>query len=913
MPRPSWNDIVARAGKFADEWAGESYEKGEAQTFWTEFLELFGIDRRRTGGYFEYAVKLAGKKYGFIDMFLPGKLLVEQKSAGRDLGRAQGQALSYLDGIADHDLPAAVVACDFGTFQFFDLRSRVVTTFPLADLPKHVRLFSVLFDEPSIRVDEQLPVNRDAAERMAKLHQALYESGYVGHRLELLLVRLVFCHFADDAQIFEQGAFERFLRERTSRDGTDTGPWLAKLFEVLNTPVEERSKTLDEDLARFPYINGGLFAETTSMPDFDASMRFQLVLTCRPDWSLVSPAIFGSMFQGVMDLESRHDFGAHYTSEENILRVIKPLFLDNLYAEFEAIPDNKTRRKSLTAFHDKLAGLGFLDPACGCGNFLVIAYRELRRLEHRVLAELQQDRVTLTDVGDLLKVRVEQFSGIEILEFPALIAQTALWLTDHQMNLEASRRFGMHYSRIPLTDGAHIVCANALTTDWADVRAPADTHYVLGNPPFLGSRTMDRGQKAEVRAVAKGLREAGLLDFVIAWYLLADRYTALNPDIECSFVSTNSITQGEQPGIFWPGLLAAGQHINFAHRTFVWTNDAIGVAHVHCVVIGFSRKARTTKELYSYSDGKGDPILDLVDSINPYLLPGNEYVVGNRQNQISGAPAMAWGNMPADGGHLLLSAEERADLIAKEPSAEPWIVLCLGAREFINRKERYCLWLEGITPKQLRALPLIYERVSEVRKVREASARPELAATPQLFAQITQRPDRGFLLIPNHSSEKRPYVPMGFFDQGVVATNACIAVPDATLFDFGILTSRMHMDWLRVVGGRIKSDLRYSKDVVYNNFVFPAVSDAECNELAGLAQQILDARAAYPNDSLADLYDPNVMPADLWRAHQAVDQYVDALYSPAGFESASDRVARLLQLNEGLTKKEAAQLQANLV
>ncbi|GAA2085545.1 N-6 DNA methylase [Pseudolysinimonas kribbensis] len=896
MPRPAWNEITARAAKFAADWAGESYEKGEAQSFWTEFLALFDIDRRRAGGYFEYAVKLAGKKYGFIDMFLPGKLIVEQKSAGRDLGAAQGQALGYLDGIPDHDLPLRIVACDFQTFQLYDTETRAVSTFTLAELPKHVREFGFLVDEQALRVEEQSPVNREAAERMAKLHNLLYDSGYVGHNLELFLVRLVFCHFADDARIFEPSAFEKFIRNRTSLDGTDLGPRLGKLFEVLNTPIDKRSTMLDEDLAAFPYINGGLFSEVTGMPDFDQTMRMMLIQTCAPDWSQVSPAIFGSMFQGVMNEEARHDVGAHYTSEENILRVIKPLFLDALYEEFESVKESKPK---LSAFHDKLAGLGFIDPACGCGNFLVITYRELRRLEHRVLSAQMGTYVTLTDVGDLLKVRVEQMSGIEILEFPALIAQTALWLTDHQMNLEASARFGTHYARIPLTEGGHIVCTNALTVDWEDVRPADKTDYILSNPPFLGSRVMDKVQKAELRAVAGAVKDAGFLDYVAAWYIRADEVMAKNPSIQCALVSTSSISQGEQPGILWPRLLGRGEHINFAHRSFIWTNDARGVAKVHCVIVGFGRTERKVKQLFTYQDGKGEPVLDLVPSISPYLVPGGEFVVTNRQEQISGELKMVFGNMAADGGHLLLTREERDALIAEYPQTAAWIRTFQGADEFINRRPRYCLWLDGVSSGQIKAVPPVYERVREVREVREKSSRPQLANIPHLFAQRTQDPDQPFLLIPAHSSSRRLYVPLGFFEAGTVTSNSSLAIPNASLYHFGILTSTMHMDWMRAVCGRLKSDYRYSKDVVYNNFVFPNPTDQQRATLEHLAQVILDVRDRYASDSLADLYDDVVMPADLRSAHNVLDAYVDGMYNPPapGFSNASDRVQYLLDLN----------------
>ena len=899
MPRLAWNEITARAAKFATDWASETYEKGEAQSFWTEFLTVYGIDRRRTGGYFEYAVKLAGKKYGFIDMFLPGKLIVEQKSAGRDLTAAHGQALGYLDGIPDHDLPSRIVSCDFQNFQVYDTDTREVSTFTLAELPAHVREFGFLFDEQTLRIEEQSPVNREAAERMAKLHNLLYESGYLGHNLELLLVRLVFCQFADDAQIFEPGAFEAYLRNRTSVDGTDVGPRLGKLFEVLNTPPEKRSTVLDADLAAFPYINGGLFAEVTGMPDFDQTMRFMLIQTCVPDWSQVSPAIFGSMFQSVMDEDARHDIGAHYTSEENILRVIKPLFLDDLYEEFEAVKGTKPK---LTAFHDKIAGLGFLDPACGCGNFLVIAYRELRRLEHRVLSAQMGTSVTLTDVGDLLKVRVEQMSGIEILEFPALIAQTALWLTDHQMNLEASARFGTHYARIPLTEGGHIVCGNALTADWDDVRPADQTDYILGNPPFLGSRIMDKGQKSELREVARGFNQAGFLDFVAGWYILADKAMLKNPDIECALVSTSSIAQGEQPGILWPRLLGGGEHINFAHRAFQWTNDARGIAQVQCVVIGFSRNPRKVKQLFSYPDPKGEPVLDLVPSISPYLVPGDEYVVGNRQQQISGELKMAFGNMAADGGHLLLSQVERDDLVRAFPIAEPWVLPFVGSDELINNKVRYCLWLDQATAGQIKSVPPVYERVAKVRAEREKSARPQLADRPHLFAQITQTPDERVLVIPSVSSERRRYVPMGFLGPGVVVSNLALAIAHAELYHLGILTSELHMDWMRLVGGRLENRYRYSKDVVYNNFVFPTVEKKQRQRVEVLAQAILDARAAHSGESLADLYDEVVMPSDLRAAHRALDIYVDALYRTGGFVNAAERAKFLLDANEEVAR-----------
>jgi len=903
MVNVSWNSIRERAEDFAREWEGETYERGESQSFWTSFLEVFGINRRRAGGYFEYAVRLERGRTGFVDMFLPGKLLAEQKSAGRDLSRAQTQALRYLDGIADHDLPQSIVTSDFRTFQHLNLDTREVTNFGLVDLPKHVKLFAALVDEVSEKYTEQTPVNRKAAEQMAELHRSLDAAGYHGHQLSVLLVRLVFCLFADDSGIFESGSFQRYLTRRTNPDGTDTGPRLIKLFETLATPEKDRSTNLDEDLAAFRYVNGGLFSEHINTPDFDQTARFALVMACQLDWTAVSPAIFGAMFQGVMDETERHDLGAHYTSEENILRAIKPLFLDELYLDFAAAQQKKRagdRKKALDSLHDRIADLQFLDPACGCGNFLVIAYRELRRLEHKIVAAYLEG-TTLVDLDELLRVRVEQFAGIEIEEFPAQIASTALWLTDHQMNREASETLGTHYVRLPLTDGASIVRADALEIDWATVVDPNGLDYVLGNPPFLGSRTMDKAQKSQVRRIAQGIGQAGFLDYVTAWYLKTDKLMDANPAIQAAFVSTNSISQGEQPGILWKQLHRNGTRITFAHRTFRWRNGARGVAAVHCVIVGFGRSMPRERDLYYYPDITGEPVLHRTKSISPYLVPGTEYVVNNREEQISGAPRMAFGNMPADGGNLMLTALERDALLTVAPAAGDWILRAYGAKEFIQGIPRYCLWLAGVPLHKIRDVAAVYARVAHNRDVRAASSRPELADIPHLFAQRTQDPSRPFLIIPGVSSESREYVPMGFFETPAVATNACLAVEGADKALFAFLTSRLHMDWLRTVGGRLKSDFRYSKDVVYNNFVMPALTEEQHTRLTKLADAILDARAAESGATMAALYDPVTMPPALRAAHRAVDSYVDELYHPGGFQTADERVAHLLERHRILT------------
>jgi hypothetical protein len=894
MPRPAWNDIESQAAVFAASWAGESHERAEAQTFWSDFLALFGIDRRRHGGYFEYAVRLDAARRGFIDMFLPGKLLAEHKSAGRDLRRAQQQALDYLPGIPDAQLPEAIVVSDFATFQVLNLTSRQLVEFPLTDLPKHVREFAFLLDEETSSYVEESPVNRAAAEQMAALHDALRDTNYRDHKLRLFLVRLVFCNFADDARIFPRGAFEHYLRTRTREDGTDLGPLLGKLFETLNTPEQDRSRVLDADLAALPYINGGLFAEAIPMPDFDRALRAALLKPTEVDWSEVSPAIFGSMFQGVMSEVERHDLGAHYTSEQNILRAIGPLFLDDLYLEFDRVRTSPAR---LNAFHDKLAQIRVLDPACGCGNFLVITYRELRRLEHRVIDALQKGQPTLVDVRDLLKVAPEQMYGIELEEFPGLIARTALWLTDHQMNLEAGQSFGVAYTRIPLHEGAHIVEGNALTLDWNTVITPNHLTHIVGNPPFNGSRTMLAPQKAELRAVARGLREAGFLDYVAGWYIRAAEYVQQNKTIRFAFVSTNSLTQGEQPGILWSRLWELGCSIAFAHRTFRWRNDARGVAAVHCVIIGITAdRPGRARPLYSYLDIDEAPILTLVDRINPYLIDSADTdIARTRQTQISGELEMAFGNMAADGGNLILTADQAHDLLDQYPAAGEWVKPFIGAREFLQGGSRYCLWLDGVEPREIRAVPPVYDRVAANRAVRAASARPKLADVAQEFAQITQQPEQPFLLIPRHSSENRDYVPLGLFEAGNIGADSCLVLPDATLFHFGVLQSRMHMAWLRTVSGRLKSDYRYSKDVVYNNFVWPTVNDDDRGAIGDLARDIFDARLAHDGATLADLYDPAVMPRDLRTAHRALDAAVDRAYRKAPFADDVQRVAMLFE------------------
>lgn len=907
MPRLSWNEIQDRATEFASKYAGETYEKGESQSFWSDFLNVYGIDRKRHGAYFEYAIKKVSGAQGFVDMFWPGKLLAEQKSAGRDLSKASVQAFEYLDTMPDHDLPIGIVVSDFANFQYIELGEKNdVTSFKLQDFPKHVRLFAFLIEEQSRKLAEENPVNRKAAEAMASLHNTLRDTGYTGHDLELLLVRLVFCMFADDSGIFEHRSFETYLYNRTEIDGTDFGPRLINLFKVLNQDIPDRSLTLDQDLKIFPYINGGLFAEKLDIPDFNYAMRDALLKAMELDWSQVSPAIFGSMFQGVMDEKQRRNLGAHYTSEVNILKVIKPLFLDDLYAEFALV---RHQKKKLAEFHDKLASLTFLDPACGCGNFLVISYRELRKLEHKVLEALYGKTLGMFDAhGDgvgIVKCDVDQMYGIEIEEFPSLIAETALWLTDHQMNNEFSKESGKTFKRIPLVKHANIHHANALVINWADAIEPSKLNYILGNPPFIGYTYQTSSQKAELNKVTSSINSSGSLDFVTGWFVKTVQIMDINNKIQAALVSTNSITQGEQASILWKYLFSSGVKINFAHRTFKWTNDAKGIAAVHCVIIGFSLLTRSNKQIFAYDNDKLEPIEIAAKRINQYLTDAPVIIIEKRRNPVQKhIHPISKGSIPYDGGNFILSDDEKAELFKLYPNIRPYIKTFLGSKEFINSINRWCLWLVSISPLELRTMPLVLERVSEVRRVREISARKntrDAANIPSIFGEIRQ-PKGQYLAIPEVSSQNREYIPVGFLSNEIIASNKLYTIDGATLYDFAVINSAMHNSWTREVTGRLKSDIQYSAGLVYNNFIWPEqVSEAQKQEIEKFAQGILDARANYPDATLADLYDPLTMPPDLAKAHKILDKAVDKLYQKEPFTDDTERVALLFNLYQQKT------------
>ena len=909
----SWNDIKGRAIAFAKEWGHASDERAQSQSFWIEFFAVFGLSSRRVSS-FEHAVKKHGGGQGFADLFWPGMLLIEHKSRGKSLDRAFDQALDYFPGIKERDLPRYVLVCDFARLRLTNLDSGDEVEFALKELHKHIRRFGFIAGYQVQQIKPQDPVNLRAAERMGKLHDALKASGYgqecgpaggpPGHALEVLLVRLLFCLFADDTGIFQPAqSFRAWVEERTAADGSDLGPQLAALFQVLNTPEDKRPRTLDEQLGAFPYVNGALFAEALPLSAFDAAMRERLLDACAIDWSAISPAIFGALFQSIMKAEERRNLGAHYTSEENIQKLIKPLFLDALWAEFHKVKGNRNR---LFEFHKKLRGLNFLDPACGCGNFLVITYRELRLLELEVLRAAYGSGQQTLDVHQLIAIDVDQFHGIEIEEFPAQIAQVALWLIDHQMNLAVSVEFGQYFARIPLKATPHIVHGNALSIEWNDVLPAERCSFVLGNPPFVGAKFMNDAQRADAGAVFNAVAGGGLLDFVAAWYVKAARYIHTEPSPRCAFVSTNSICQGEQVGVLWGWLLAQGVKIHFAHRTFAWSNEARGNAAVHCVIVGFGRgDAGVAKTIYEYDDIRGEPHALAAANINPYLVDAPDVVLARRSRPLGDAPAIGIGNKPIDDGNYLFTTKERDAFIAREPGAAKYFRRWIGADEFINGYERWCLWLGEASPAELRAMPEAMKRVQAVKSFRQASRSAPtqtLANTPTRF-HVENIPLAEFVVIAKVSSERRRFIPMGFESPSTLASDLLFVMPFATRYHFGILTSTMHNAWVRTTCGRLESRYRYSAAIVYNNYPWPeAPTDAQKAAIEAAAQAVLDTRAAFPGSTLADLYDPLTMPPALLKAHQKLDAAVDAAYAAKrSFKTDAERVAFLFEQYQRVT------------
>ncbi|HRO09452.1 MAG TPA: N-6 DNA methylase [Saprospiraceae bacterium] len=896
----SWNEIKDRALKFSKEWADTSNEEADAKPFLVEFFNVFGITSKRVST-FEHRVKKLDDKDGYIDLLWKGTILIEMKSRGKNLDKAFEQAKDYLHGLKEHELPKYILISDFENFRLHDLEETKTIDFKLNDLVNNVQHFGYLLGYQKKVYKEQDPANIKAAELMGKLHDRLEEIGYTGHPLEVYLVRLLFCLFAEDTTIFEKQQFQEYIEQRTNIDGSDLAAKLQELFQVLNTPKDKRFKNLDEQLADFPYVNGKLFEENLPTASFDSKMRQALLDCTYIDWSKISPAIFGSMFQSVMNPKERRNLGAHYTSETNILKLIKPLFLDELWKEFENIKDNKNK---LGEFHRKISSYKFLDPACGCGNFLIITYRELRLLELEVLRALNKSGQRVIDVSSIILIDVDQFYGIEYEEFPARIAEVAMWLIDHQMNMLISNEFGQYFVRLPLKKAAQIHHGNALRADWESIVSKNELSFIIGNPPFLGKKEQNAIQKSDMDFVFGSIKGSGVLDYVTAWYIKAAQLIQ-NTKIKVAFVSTNSISQGEQVGILWNILFSKyNVKIHFAHQTFNWTNEARGKAAVHCIIVGFANYDTNNKSIFEYENIKAEPHEIKAKNINPFLVEGKDITVENRKSPICNVPEIVYGSFALDDGNYTISENERNEIILANGNSERLIKPFIGGRELLHSEKRYCLWLADAEPSEIINNPLIKERVELVKKWRSNSERgntKKLADTPTLFAEVRQ-PKSNYLAFPTVSSVNRKYIPIAFLSPEIIASNQLYVLPNATLYNFGILTSIMHMAWVKYICGRLKSDYRYSASIVYNNYPWPEnPQEKQVKAVESAAQKVLEVRQQFSNSSLAQLYDPIAMPPALAKAHNELDKTVDLAYRPQAFTSEANRMEFLFGLYEKYT------------
>lgn len=906
------------AKEFAAQWADKGYEKGQSQPFWLSLLrDVYGVEHPENFITFEDQVAL--DHTSFIDGFIPAThVLIEQKSLGKDLNKpirqSDGTLLSpfqqakrYSAELPYSQRPRWIVTCNFSQFYVYDMERPTgePEIIELKDLEREHYRLQFLVDTGDTNIHKEMEVSLEAGRIVGVLYDALLaqykepECEETLKHLNALCVRLVFCLYAEDAGIFgPRNMFHNYLQHHTA----DARRALMDLFEVLNTKPEDRDPYLEEDLAAFPYVNGGLFAEKSVIPRLDETIVDLILHKASEDfdWSVISPTIFGAVFESTLNPDTRRKGGMHYTSIENIHKVIDPLFLDSLrdeLAQIQEITVEKTRMAKLKAFQAKLAGLTFLDPACGSGNFLTETYLSLRRMENEVIGALHHDQITL-DMDNPIQVSINQFYGIEINDFAVTVARTALWIAESQMMKETEDVVHMSLDFLPLKTNASIVEGNALRLDWESVVPKDKLDYIMGNPPFVGARLMDTAQKDDLNLIFQGWKNAGNLDYVCCWYKKAADLMA-GTEIRSALVSTNSVSQGETVANLWKPLFEAGVHIDFAHRTFRWDSEAKIKAHVHCVIIGFSIAPNDKPKLLFSSDRP-----QKVQNINGYLLDAENIFVESRSKPLCDVPEIGIGNKPIDGGNYLFTQEEMLDFVKKEPAAEKWFKPWYGSQEFINRCPRQCLWLGECPPNELRKMPESMKRVEAVREFRLASKSAgtrKLADTPTRF-HVENMPNSTFILLPKVSSEHRRYIPMGFMTPDVLCSDLVFIIPDSTLYHFGVLTSNVHMAWMRAVCGRLEMRYRYSKDIVYNNFAWPTPTEAQKAKIEQTAQAILDARALYPDCSLADLYDEVTMPPELRKAHQQNDRAVMQAY---GFDvkttTESSCVAKLMKMYQELT------------
>ena len=902
------------AAKFAAEWQGRGRERAECQPFWLSLLrDVYGVTESEKHIVFDEPVDLDNKS--FIDCIINDtRVLIEHKSLGVDLSvkskQSDGSTLTpyeqgkrYADWLPRSKQPFWIVACNFNEFWVYDMENPKAEPEKvlLEDLEHDYNRLNFLVDVASANVKKEKAISLEAGELVGELYDELLkqykdpESPESLRSLNMLCVRLVFCLYAEDAGIFgSRTQFRDYIRKVADKDMECVRVAILDLFKILNIEEKDRDPYLRSALAAFPFANGGLFDDTVvEIPHFNEKIVSLLVQEAADgfNWSRISPTIFGAVFESTLNPETRRSGGMHYTSLLNIHKVIDPLFLDELKTELEEIKAKRqkgARNKSLTAFQEKLSALSFLDPACGSGNFLTETYIFLRRLENEVLKLLHDDGQIVLDTGEIIKVSIGQFYGFEINDFAVTVAKTALWIAESQMMKETEDIVNMNLDFLPLRSYANIIECNALRIDWNEFAPKDKLSYVMGNPPFVGFTYMDSRQKEDMELVFGKTKN---LDYVSAWYMRAIEYIK-GTKIECAFVSTNSICQGESVPVLWNKLLPKGLVINYAYRTFVWNSEAKGKAAVHCIIVGFSLFNRKEKRIFDNENTL------TVSRINPYLLEGEDIIVESRSKAISDVPAMVYGNKPTDGGNLFLSADEYNSFIEKEPQAQKYIRKIYGAVEYINNIERYCLWLVGADPVDLRKMPLVMERIEKCKQFRLASpkkATQDSAATPTLFQEI-RHPSSDYIIVPRHSSENRDYIPLGFVSSEIIVNDAVQIIPNADLYHFAILTSSVHMAWIRTVCGRIKSDYRYSKDIVYNNFPWVDVTDKQKAVIEKLAESVLEARKPHldKGSSLADLYDPLTMPPELVKAHKSLDRAVMKLYGFTGL-SDSEVIAGLME------------------
>lgn len=912
----------AAAKEFVKQWKGRGYEKGESQSFWISLLQdVYGVEKPTEYITFEQQVQLDNT--AFIDGYIDAtKVMIEQKSINKDLRKpikqSDGtmltpfqQAKRYSSELPYSRRPRWIVTSNFQSFLVYDMEnpSGEPEEILLENLPNEVYRLAFLVDSGSDHIQKEMEISIKAGEIVGKLYDAIlkqYKNPSDENALKslnMLCVRLVFCLYAEDAGIFGKHLiFHDYLKQYPVKEVRGK---LIELFRILDTKVEDRDAYLNEDLAAFPYVNGGLFAdENIEIPHFNEEIMDLLLneASIGFDWSEISPTIFGAVFESTLNPETRRSGGMHYTSIENIHKVINPLFLDELRAEFEeikAITVLKTRKNKLDAFQNKLATLKFFDPACGSGNFLTETYLSLRKLENEVIA-LEHGNQIMLDTGNIIKVSIGQFYGIEINDFAVTVAKTALWIAESQMMKQTEDIIKASLDFLPLKSYANILEGNALRMDWNEVIPKYELNYIMGNPPFLGARIMSKEQKDDILSVFGKIKGVGNLDYVSGWYIKAANYID-DTTIRCAFVSTNSITQGEQPAILWKPIIEKGIKIDFAWRTFKWNSEASEKAAVHCVIVGFSDKLVKTDKVLYYNEQQ----YNLVENINAYLVEAPDIFVGSRSRAICDVPSIAIGNMPIDDGNYLFTENEMQEFIKEEPQSKKWFRKWIGSHEFINRYFRYCLLLKDCPPNELRKMPFVMKKVENVKKFRENSNRAttkKLALTPLSFG-TTNIPENSYIVIPKVSSEKRRYIPIGYLTPDILSSDLVFIIPDATIYHFGILTSNVHNAWVRAVCGRLKSDYRYSKDIVYNNFPWPTPTPEQKAKIEQTAQAILDARALYPESSLADLYDEVTMPPELRKAHQANDRAVMQAY---GFDvktmTESSCVAELMKMYQELVK-----------